>query len=79
MRERQVKQSAGYVQVEAFSNAGVGYFCGTCAKLQYEGDKSGYCLGLNVPVKTYGCCNYWALGSDGHVRAASGVKLRVIR
>ena len=77
-RERETKRKAGYVQVEGFSDAGVGYFCGTCAKLDYLGDKSGYCLGLNVPVRTYGCCNYWAL-ARGELYAANGKRLRVLR
>jgi hypothetical protein len=74
-----VKSDAGYVQVEGFSSAGAGYFCGTCSKLDYRGDKDGWCLGLKVPVKTYGCCNYWALASDQKVRGANGMRLRVVR
>jgi len=74
-----VKTDAGYVQVEGFSHAGAGYFCGTCSKLDYRGGKDGWCLGLNVPVKTYGCCNYWTLAGDEKVRAADGRRLKVVR
>jgi hypothetical protein len=77
--EKQIKDGAGYVQVEGFASAGPGYFCGTCSKLQYLGDKDGFCMGLKVPVKTYGCCNYWKLAPDSMVRGADGQKLRVIR
>ena len=79
MSEAKIKESAGYVQVDGFSQAGAGYFCGTCSKLEYKSGKSGFCLGLKVPVKTYGCCNYWVLGSDDQVRAADGRRLKVVR
>ena len=79
MSEAKIKKDAGYVQVEGFSEAGAGYFCGTCSKLEYKSGKNGFCLGLKVPVKTYGCCNYWVLAPDDHVRAASGQRLKVIR
>jgi hypothetical protein len=52
---------------------------GTCSKLEYKSGKNGFCLGLKVPVKTYGCCNYWVLAPDDHVRAASGQRLKVVR
>lgn len=79
MTERAIKAKAGYVQVEGFSDAGPGYFCGTCRALRYEGGKSGFCMGLQVPVKTYGCCNLWKLATDDKVRGADGRRLRVIR
>lgn len=74
----QIKEGAGYVQVEGFANAGAGYFCGTCSKLDYKRGTNGYCKGLKVPVQTYGCCNYWALAADDKVRAANGRRLTVI-
>lgn len=77
--ERQIKADAGYVQVEGFSNAGPGYFCGTCRNLDYESGKSGFCVGLKVPVKTYGCCNFWKLAADSKVRGGNGARLRVIK
>lgn len=75
MSADQIKEKAGYVQVEGFSRAGAGYFCGTCSKLQYLGGTDGYCRGLKVPVQTYGCCNYWEQAPDDHMRAASGAPL----
>jgi hypothetical protein len=77
-REDKVKHDAGYVQVESFSDAGVGYFCGTCAKIEPLGGKDGFCRGLQVPIRTYGCCNYWAMGRPPKL-AASGKHLRVLR
>jgi len=91
--EKQIKAQAGYVQVEGFANAGPGYFCGTCKALAYGSAlevslmfpgydpdyKDGWCAGLQVPVRTYGCCNNWKLGSDAKVRGANGVRLRVLR
>jgi hypothetical protein len=77
--EHQIKTKAGYVQVEGFADAHQGYFCGTCRALAYEGDKSGFCTGLQVPVKTYGCCNNWKIASDDKVRGANGVRLKVLR
>lgn len=77
--EKQIKTQAGYVQVEGFSDAGPGYFCGTCRALTWQGDKDGFCTGLQVPVRTYGCCNNWKLASDTKVRGANGVRLRVLR
>jgi len=79
MSAAKIKESAGYVQVEGFSEAGAGYFCGTCSKLDYQGGKDGWCRGLKVAVKTYGCCNYWVLAGDDQVRAASGKRLKVVR
>jgi hypothetical protein len=87
--ERQIKTKAGYVQVEGFSEAGPGYFCGTCRALSYDDDeqdigqtggdgKDGYCTGLKVPVRTYGCCNNWKLAADSKVRGADGRRLKVI-
>lgn len=78
MTEQQIKDQAGYVEVDGFREAGPGYFCGTCKALRYEGDKSGFCTGLRVPVRTYGCCNNWKLASDDRVRGANGLRLRVI-
>ena len=78
MSEAKIKESAGYVQVEGFSQAGAGYFCGTCSKLEYKSGKSGFCLGLKVPVKTYGCCNYWAQAPDHQMRGANGVRLVLV-
>lgn len=85
--EKQIKANAGYVQVEGFADAGPGYFCGTCRALEYanrgasfRGDgKDGYCTGLKVPVRTYGCCNLWKLASDSKIRGANGARLRVVR
>jgi hypothetical protein len=87
--ERQIKANAGYVQVEGFADAGPGYCCGTCRALSYEGDmvvggkvytsKDGFCTGLQVPVRTYGCCNNWKLASKDKVRGYDGRRLRVIR
>lgn len=77
--EHKIKQSAGYVQIDGFSHAGPGYFCGTCSKLDYRGGTFGWCKGIKVPVRTYGCCNYWELAGDEQVRAADGKRLRVIR
>ena len=72
-----IKQSAGYVQVEAFANEGAGYFCGTCTKYQHVRGTAGYCRGLQVPVRSYGCCNYWVLNAEDP-RAASGLRLTVL-
>lgn len=60
--ENQTKTKAGYVEYPIFSEEGGGYFCGTCAAFcpQEEG-QDGYCRGLKVPVKTYGCCNNWRI------------------
>lgn len=77
--DKQIKSDAGYVEVSGFSLAGAGYFCGTCRALDYEDNKRGFCTGLKVPVKTYGCCNYWKLAPDSQVRGANGVKLTVFR
>lgn len=77
--EKQIKSAAGYVQVEGFSDAGPGYFCGTCRALAYDVDHLGYCTGLQVPVRTYGCCNNWKLAGDDKIRGANGVRLRVLR
>lgn len=79
--ERQIKANAGYVQVEGFADAGPGYCCGTCRALAYEGGpdgKSGFCTGLKVPVRTYGCCNNWKLAPASAVRGYDGRRLRVI-
>ncbi len=79
--ERQIKANAGYVEVDGFSAAGAGYCCGTCRALDYWGGsdgKNGYCTGLKVPVKTYGCCNNWKLASKDKVRGYDGRRLRVI-
>jgi hypothetical protein len=76
--EQQIKAKAGYVQVDGFSNAGPGYCCGTCRNLEYEDGKNGYCLGLSVPVKTYGCCNNWKIAPNDQVRGYNGVRLKVI-
>lgn len=78
MTETQIKTKAGYVEVEGFREAGPGYFCGTCVKLRYDGDRSGFCTGLRVPVRTYGCCNNWEMAPDSMVRGANGRRLRVI-
>jgi len=90
--EKQIKSDAGYVQIEGFSDAHQGYFCGTCRALAYHAadddddigatgsdGKDGYCTGLQVPVRTYGCCNNWKLASDNKVRGANGVRLKVLR
>lgn len=80
--EQQIKAKAGYVQVEGFRDAHQGYFCGTCRALEYLGGpdgRDGYCTGLKVPVRTYGCCNNWKIASDSKVRGANGVRLTVIR
>lgn len=91
--EKQIKDKAGYVQVEGFAEAHQGYFCGTCRALAYgevvldmvhgvhadPDGKDGYCTGLKVPVRTYGCCNNWKLAPDSKVRGANGVRLKVIR
>lgn len=78
-REDSIKTNAGYVEVPGFSDAGPGYFCGTCAALKYERGKRGYCTGLKVPVKTFGCCNNWVLAADDKVRGGNGKRLRVLR
>ncbi len=77
--EKKIKADAGYVQVEGFAEAGPGYFCGTCRALDYYGDREGFCTGLKVPVRTYGCCNFWKLAPDSQVRGADGQRLKVIR
>jgi hypothetical protein len=84
--EKQIKSRAGYVQVEGFEDAHQGYFCGTCRQLAYgdtgmgKGDgRDGYCMGLEVPIRTYGCCNNWKLAPDSQVRGANGARLRVLR
>jgi hypothetical protein len=77
MTEEQIKEKAGYVQVEGFAQAGPGYFCGTCSKLDYKRGTNGYCKGLKVDVQTYGCCNYWVLNAEDP-RAASGLRLTVL-
>jgi hypothetical protein len=76
--EKQVKADAGF-QVEGFAGAHQGYFCGTCRAIDYQGAKAGWCTGLNVPVMSYGCCNFWKLAPDSKVRGADGVRLKVIR
>lgn len=86
--EREIKAKAGYVQVEGFADAGPGYCCGTCRALAYEGEmlfggkvhttKDGFCTGLKVPVRTYGCCNNWKLAPAGQVRGYDGRRLKVI-
>jgi len=78
MTEEQIKEKAGYVQVEGFAQAGPGYFCGTCAKLDYKRGTNGYCKGLKVDVQTYGCCNYWKLAGADKVRGADGRRLVVV-
>lgn len=74
----QIKEKAGYVQVEGFAHAGPGYFCGTCSKLDYKRGTNGYCKGLKVNVQTYGCCNYWKLAGADKVRGADGRRLVVV-
>jgi len=79
--EKQIKTQAGYVQVEGFSEAGAGYCCGSCKNLVYHADgdgKSGWCLGLSVPVRTYGCCNNWKLAGQAK-RGYNGHRLKVVR
>lgn len=78
MNERQIKRQAGYVEVAAFASAGAGYFCGTCWKFDPQGGTQGYCVGLKVPVRSYGCCNYWELEADEPI-GANGRRLPVIR
>lgn len=86
--EKQIKTKAGYVQVESFADSSAGYFCGSCRALDYDPSyeasldgKDGYCTGLNVPVRTYGCCNSWKLGSHGKILGANGDRLifRILR
>lgn len=70
------KESAGYVEVRAFTGERYGYSCGTCVMLYDVHDvhgatgacSVGACSGLEakyrvslVPVATYGCCNNWKL------------------
>lgn len=69
---RHIKETAGYVQVESFSRAREGYFCGTCRALEVTKGQEGYCLNLQVPVKTYGCCNQWKLANIRVRRGADG-------
>jgi len=72
-REDAIKVKAGYVEFIAFSEAGEGYFCGTCrAFCPSTMGQQGFCQGLKVPVMSYGCCNNWSiaprdqwLGADG--------------
>lgn len=61
-----VLDDAGYVEYAEFrGNENNGYFCQTCTKLsdtlvQAPGGFVGQlCLGLQVPVMPWGCCNYW--------------------
>ncbi len=90
--EKRIKDDAGYVQVEGFAEADAGYCCGTCKNLAYGavddeldigasgGDgKDGWCKGLHVPVRTYGCCNNWKLAAADKVRGYNGLRLRVLR
>lgn len=77
MSEASIKKQAGYVQVEEFSKAGLGYFCGTCTKYQPLRETQGYCQGLQVRVRSYGCCNYWEL-NDETPMTASGISLTVL-
>lgn len=64
-RENAIKEGAGYVEIPVFAPTAAsqrGYFCSTCKA--FEGtpvDPRGYCTGLEVPVKPYGCCNNWVL------------------
>lgn len=78
MTEEQIKEKAGYVQVEGFSRAGAGYFCGTCSKMKYLGGTDGYCEGLKVAVQSYGCCNYWKKAPDSRMRGANGIPLVLV-
>lgn len=71
MTEAQIKRQAGYVEVAAFATAGAGYFCGTCWKLDPLGGTRGYCTGLKVNVRTYGCCNFWELEAERARRNAT--------
>jgi len=72
-RENEIKTKAGYVEYIIFSEEGGGYFCGTCAAFcPNDEGKGGFCQGLKVPVKSYGCCNNWHIapreewvGADG--------------
>ena len=77
--EDAIKTKAGYVEFVAFANAREGYFCGTCRAFCSLGGRDGYCMGLKVPVESFGCCNNWKLASDTKVRGANGVRLRVLR
>lgn len=67
-----LKTMAGYVQVESFSKAHEGYFCGTCDAYDHENGKKGYCDRLLAPVKSYGCCNAWRLANIRVRRGADG-------
>jgi hypothetical protein len=71
-----VKEKAGYVQFSVFSDAGVGYFCGTCrAFCPEEEGQGGFCQGLKVPVVTFGCCNNWSIAPEDEWLAADGEPL----
>lgn len=71
--EDQIKIKAGYVEFAAFADAREGYFCGTCAAFRpLDFGQDGFCAGLKVPVRSYGCCNNWRIaprrawiGADG--------------
>jgi len=69
---------AGYVEYEQFSGPHLGYFCGTCEKFSpdppIEADPTrGECLGLDdAPVRTFGCCNNWALDEPDCLILANG-------
>lgn len=71
--ENKIKRDAGYVEYDVFADQGGGYFCGTCPALYVPAwGRDGFCRGLKVPVRTYGCCNNWRLapratwiGADG--------------
>ena len=70
--ENKIKRDAGYVEYLAFSQERGGYFCGTCPAFRQMAGQDGFCVGLRVPVRSYGCCNNWRiapreswLGADG--------------
>ena len=74
--ENAIKERAGYVEYAVFSGQGGGYFCGTCAALrQAQPGTAGFCAGLKVPVKSYGCCNNWRIAPRKNWIGADGFPL----
>lgn len=74
-QQDQIKIKAGYVEFVAFAQQGGGYFCGTCAAFRPGRGQHGFCEGLKVPVRTYGCCNNWRLAPRTRWIAANGEPL----
>ena len=73
--ENKIKRDAGYVEYLAFAQERGGYFCGTCPAFRRFDGQDGFCAGLRVPVRSYGCCNNWRIAPRGAWLGADGEPL----